>query len=182
MATRAVSVPLRWPAMRGKWRRCAQRPLPSMITARCFGSWLRFSFSSRNASSAVTAPSGWEEATWRVFGEEGSVTGLGGALLYRIKLTRHSGGRNGLSDWFLKLQYGRDIYEAGCEIHSRNILINSPLEEYVTTSVRIITAPVEIHATQLKPLGLVWSPIKSRRLTNMRTKIMTTGSRNPFST
>src|ERR1700740_1926460 len=92
MATRAVSVPLRWPAMRGKWRRCAQRPLPSMITARCFGNWPRFNFSSRNASSAVTAPSGWEDATWRVFGEEGSVTGLGGALLYRIKLTRHSGG------------------------------------------------------------------------------------------
>ena len=30
--------PARCPAMRGKWRRCAQRPLPSMMMAMCFGS------------------------------------------------------------------------------------------------------------------------------------------------
>src|SRR5262245_34748103 len=38
---RTVSTPARWPAMRGRPRRVAQRPLPSMIMATCksrFGS------------------------------------------------------------------------------------------------------------------------------------------------
>ncbi|MDQ1131828.1 hypothetical protein QE386_000423 [Pseudoxanthomonas winnipegensis] len=32
--------PARWPIMRGRWRRCAQRPLPSMMMARWRG-WAR---------------------------------------------------------------------------------------------------------------------------------------------
>src|SRR5260221_10186876 len=60
--------------------------------------------------------------------------------------------------------------------------INSRIEEYATTSVKIITATVEIHATQLNPLALTLSPIKSLRFTRISTKIITTGSRNPFNT
>jgi hypothetical protein len=45
-----------------------------MIIATCLGSPARFNFSSRNASSAVRAPSGWDAATCSVFEEIESVT------------------------------------------------------------------------------------------------------------
>src|SRR6185436_346767 len=37
MIARADSAPWRWPSMRGNPRCLAQRPLPSMITATCWG-------------------------------------------------------------------------------------------------------------------------------------------------
>src|SRR5499433_4011787 len=43
MVERAVCVPARCPAMRGRWRRCAQRPLPSMMTATWRGKRVRSS-------------------------------------------------------------------------------------------------------------------------------------------
>src|SRR5207342_3405019 len=37
MQVATARAPARWPMMRGRRRRSAQRPLPSMITARCLG-------------------------------------------------------------------------------------------------------------------------------------------------
>ncbi len=65
IVVRADCVPERCPAIRGRCRFCAQRPLPSMITATWRGSRVKSSFSHRKASSAVMAPSGCDEATRR---------------------------------------------------------------------------------------------------------------------
>ena len=51
ITSRAVSTPARWPATRGRWRRWAQRPLPSMMIAMCWGNRRGSSSSSRRASS-----------------------------------------------------------------------------------------------------------------------------------
>ncbi len=66
IVVRADCVPERCPAIRGRCRFCAQRPLPSMITATCRGSRVKSSFSQRKASSAVMAPSGCDDATSRL--------------------------------------------------------------------------------------------------------------------
>src|SRR5271156_5428333 len=55
MISRAAFTPARWPATRGRWRRWAQRPLPSMMTARCWGNCFRSSLSRRSASSRLFA-------------------------------------------------------------------------------------------------------------------------------
>ena len=47
--------PARCPATRGRWRRCAQRPLPSMMTATCSGRRFRSSLSRSSASSRLAA-------------------------------------------------------------------------------------------------------------------------------
>src|SRR5712692_564873 len=66
IVVRADCVPERCPAIRGRCRFCAQRPLPSIITATCRGSRVKSSFSHRKASSAVMAPSGCDDATRRL--------------------------------------------------------------------------------------------------------------------
>src|SRR5690242_11232883 len=57
MVARADCVPWRWPAIRGRCLFCAQRPLPSMMTATCLGKRVKSSFSRSRASSEVTGPS-----------------------------------------------------------------------------------------------------------------------------
>src|SRR5260370_23300025 len=68
IVVRADCVPERCPAMRGRCRFCAHRPLPSMITATCLGNRVRSSFSSKLASSGVTGPSEPGGATYSVLG------------------------------------------------------------------------------------------------------------------
>src|SRR5882724_1779149 len=119
-----------------------------MMTARCFGNRPRFNFSSRNASSAVTAPSGWEDATWRVFEEVGSVTGV----RRRSPLPHKVNTLFGEPATGYRMRFRNDNEQIGQET---GWPINSRIEEYATTSVRMIAATVEIHATQLNPLGLV---------------------------
>ena len=68
MVVRADCVPERCPAIRGRRRFCAHRPLPSMITATCLGSRAKSSFSSRLTSSGVTGPSEPGVATCSVLG------------------------------------------------------------------------------------------------------------------
>ena len=57
MVVRADCVPERCPAILGRCRFWAQRPLPSMITATCLGIRDKSSLSRSWASSAVTGPS-----------------------------------------------------------------------------------------------------------------------------
>src|SRR5271168_2644069 len=84
---RAVFVPERWPAARGRCRCCAQRPLPSMITATCRGRRARASFSKRSASSGVNGPSAPEAETCSVVCDLMGGTGFLRFLLYAAKLT-----------------------------------------------------------------------------------------------
>src|SRR3989338_1093782 len=58
MIVRAALTPSRWPATRGRPRRVAQRPLPSMMMATCSGTgWARTrASSSASPSSAGAAP------------------------------------------------------------------------------------------------------------------------------
>src|SRR6478736_8262572 len=62
MMVRADSAPWRWPSTRGRWRCFAQRPLPSMMMATCWGrvafaSALRLMAGALICSGAVSAPS-----------------------------------------------------------------------------------------------------------------------------
>jgi hypothetical protein len=98
MMVRADSTPARCPATRGRCRRCAQRPLPSMITAICRGRRPASSRSSRRASSRLAGSSNFGGCTLisDVAAESPASTtpGIGRGLLCNAKLTYCSSPRN----------------------------------------------------------------------------------------
>src|SRR5205823_7475424 len=101
MVVRADCVPVRCPAILGKCRFCAQRPLPSIITATCLGRRVKSSFARSSPSSEVTGPSdsgaGPLNVLWIFVCDTNlSADGFFEKSLYAVKLTHPPQGRNGM--------------------------------------------------------------------------------------
>src|SRR5258707_8627994 len=88
--------------------------------------------------------------------------------------------------------YAAKLTHASCAAQSRGVLSNIGIffygagelpgnkDVYVKTSVNAIIAIAVTHATALNVTVFTYSPIKSRRFTNSKMKINTTGSQKPF--